>query len=353
MPELIASEWNDFLVRYPDAHLLQTASWGELKAEFGWDVSRVSVGDVGAQVLFRPLPLGFTLAYIPKGPVGGSLDVRQPQGGPRSDCTQNSWADLWPAIDSLCRSRKSVFLKVEPDLWEFAGTEALDSSKKQTPRGFRLGPHNVQPKRTLVVDISGDEERVLNQMKQKTRYNIRLALRKGVVVRTSSDLDTFHRLMTETGSRDAFGVHRQDYYRRAYELFHPRGECELLLAEFKGEPLAALMVFLHGSRAWYFYGASANQHRERMPTYILQWEAMRWAREQGCTQYDLWGVPDADENTLEANFTKRSHGLWGVYRFKRGFGGQLFRAAGPWDRIYLPLPYAFYHWWIGRRNIED
>lgn len=353
MPELNASEWNDFLAHYPDAHLLQTASWGELKAEFGWNVSRVVVGDVGAQVLFRPLPLGFTLAYIPKGPVGGSLDVKQPEAGTRSDCTQNSWAALWPAIDDLCRSHKSVFLKVEPDLWEFVNTDTGNGSQKRQPGGFRLGPHSVQPKRTLVVDISGDEERVLNQMKQKTRYNIRLALRKGVVVRPSSDLDTFHGLMTETGRRDAFGVHSLNYYRRAYELFHPRGECELLLAEFKGEPLAGLMVFLHGSRAWYFYGASADLHRERMPTYILQWEAMRWAKDHGCTQYDLWGVPDADENTLEANFTKRSNGLWGVYRFKRGFGGQLFRAAGPWDRVYMPLPYAFYHWWIGRRNIED
>ncbi len=353
MTELNASEWNNFLARYPDAHLLQTAAWGELKAEFGWDVNRVVVGDVGTQVLFRPLPLGFTLAYIPKGPVGGSLEVKPPEDGTSSDCTQNSWADLWPAIDELCRTRKSVFLKVEPDLLEFAGSNSGDGSHDSQPHGFRLGPHNVQPKRTLVVDISGDEERVLSQMKQKTRYNIRLALRKGVVVRPSSDLDTFHRLMTETGRRDAFGVHSLDYYRRAYELFHPRGECELLLAEFKGEPLAALMVFLHGSRAWYFYGASANQHRERMPTYILQWEAMRWAKDHGCSQYDLWGVPDADENTLEANFTKRSNGLWGVYRFKRGFGGQLFRAAGPWDRVYMPLPYAFYHWWIGRRNIED
>lgn len=353
MPELNASEWNDFLARYPDAHLLQTAAWGALKAEFGWDVNRVVAGDVGAQVLFRPLPLGFTLAYIPKGPVGGSLEIMQLEGNSRSDCEQNSWSKLWPAIDELCRSRKSILLKVEPDLWEFMPSKGKNGSQKFYPPGFRLGSHNVQPKRTLVVDINGDEEKILSQMKQKTRYNIRLALRKGVVVRVSSDLDIFHRLMTETGSRDAFGVHSLDYYRRAYELFHPRGECELLLAEFKGEPLAALMVFLHGSRAWYFYGASANQHRERMPTYILQWEAMRWAKEHGCTQYDLWGVPDAKENTLEANFTKRSDGLWGVYRFKRGFGGQLFRAAGPWDRIYKPLPYAFYNWWTSRRKFED
>ncbi len=110
------------------------------------------------------------------------------------------------------------------------------------------------------------------------------------------------------------------------------------------------MAFANGKRAWYFYGASANEHRERMPTYLLQWEAMRWARSLGCTLYDMWGVPDEDEETLEANFTTRSAGLWGVYRFKRGFGGRLTRAASPWDRVYNPFLYGFYRWWTGMRS---
>jgi lipid II:glycine glycyltransferase (peptidoglycan interpeptide bridge formation enzyme) len=198
------------------------------------------------------------------------------------------------------------------------------------------------------VDLHGDEDQILARMKQKTRYNIRLALKKGVVVYPSSDVDTFYRLMTITGERDRFGYHSLAYYQRAFELFYPHGECELLMAEYQGEPLAALMVFARGKRAWYFYGASASQHRERMPTYLLQWEAMRWARSRGCSTYDLWGVPDYDVPTLEANFTKRSEGLWGVYRFKRGFGGQLQRAYGSWDRVYRPALYAFYRWWVGR-----
>ncbi len=111
------------------------------------------------------------------------------------------------------------------------------------------------------------------------------------------------------------------------------------------------MVFAYGSRAWYFYGASTNQHRHRMPTYLLQWEAMRWARDQGCTEYDLWGVPDEDEHTLEDQFAERSDGLWGVYRFKRGFGGNLRRALGPWDRVYQPVLYTFYRWWVERRQL--
>jgi len=104
----------------------------------------------------------------------------------------------------------------------------------------------------------------------------------------------------------------------------------MLCAFFGGEALAALMVFQRGRRAWYFYGASSDEYRELMPTYLLQWEAMRWARTNGCETYDLWGVPEASEDQLEAEFPHRSDGLWGVYRFKRGFGGDLHRSHGPW-----------------------
>jgi lipid II:glycine glycyltransferase (peptidoglycan interpeptide bridge formation enzyme) len=150
--------------------------------------------------------------------------------------------------------------------------------------------------------------------------------------------------MLVTGGRDGFGVHSREYYRRAYELFHPDGLCEMLVAEFEGRPLAALMVFARGRRAWYLYGASNDQERNRMPTYLLQWEAMRWAKARGCEEYDLWGVPDEDEPALEAQFERRADGLWGVYRFKRGFGGELKRGAQALDRVFNPLLYRLYIW---------
>ncbi len=313
-----AAAWEAFLQAYPDAHVLQTAAWGDLKAKFGWYVERLIVGEVGAQVLFRPLPLGFTVAYIPKGPVG----------------PVEAWRDLWPKIDALCYRERAVLLKVEPDLWE-------SDPHSAPPSGFRDSRHAIQPRRTLVVSLEGSEHDILARMKQKTRYNIRLAARKGVRVRTWDDIDAFYRLMTETGQRDGFGVHRAAYYRRAYDLFHSRGEAKLLVAEYEGEPLAALMVFARGRRAWYFYGASTDKHRNKMPTYALQWEAMRWAKARGCQEYDLWGVPDENAETLEAEFTQRREGLWGVYRFKRGFGGEL-RRAPVWDRVYRPLLYSAY-----------
>ena len=319
MTILTPDHWETFLARYPQAHLLQTSQWGQLKSEFGWEAVSITAGDAGAQVLFRKLPLGYTLAYIPRGPVGEDL------------------ATLLPELDRLCRDRRAIMLKIEPDAWESAEADA-------PPAGFTRSTHSIQPPRTITVDLHGDEDVLLSRMKQKTRYNIKLGQRKGVVVRESGDLDTFNLLMETTGERDAFGVHSPEYYRRVYELFKPHEMCELLIAEVEGSPLAALMVFARGTRAWYFYGASSNDYRNFMPTYVLQWEALRWARRRGCKEYDLWGVPDVDGETLENDFSSRSDGLWGVYRFKRGFGGEVRRTPGPWDRVYNPLMYRLYQW---------
>jgi len=210
------------------------------------------------------------------------------------------------------------------------------------PAGFRESLSSIQPCRTILVDISQAEDEILERMKQKTRYNIRLAAKRGVVVRTSADLHTFHRLMNITSQRDQFGVHSYEYYQRAYEFFYDRGECELLQAEYDNQVIAAIMVFARWARAWYFYGASSDLYREFMPTYLLQWKAMLWAKSQGCKVYDLWGIPDYEEPYLEDNFISRSDGLWGVYRYKRGFGGTCARTVGPWDRVYYPILYKLY-----------
>ena len=148
--------------------------------------------------------------------------------------------------------------------------------------------------------------------------------------------------MSETGERNAFGVHEADYYRRAFELFVPAGNAALWLAEHEGQLLAGVMVFRAGRQAWYLYGASASQQRKLMASYAAQWAAIRWARDQGCHSYDLWGVPDAGRVVLEAGFQTRRDGLWGVYGFKRGWGGELCRSAGALDHVYNPLLHRLY-----------
>ena len=337
MPIVSLVEWNQYLQKYPDTHLLQTGEWGELKSAFGWKPVRIVSGGAGVQILFRKLPLGFTIGYIPKLAISDQrLAISQ---------------ELWREIDSVCRQNRAVFLKLEPDLWHDPKPDTL----RQAQGGawhVKLGtsPHNIQPPRTIIVDIKGAEEEILARMKQKTRYNIRLAEKKGVTVRVWDDIEAFHQMMLLTGGRDGFGVHSLEYYRRAYELLQPKRMGELLLAEYEGKPLAALFVARNGNRAYYLYGASTDEERNRMPTYLLQWEAMKWAKARGCEEYDLWGVPDEEAVTLEANFETRHDGLWGVYRFKRGFGGELRLAAQAMDRVYNPLLYWAYLRFIGNRE---
>jgi len=333
MPVVSLTDWNNYLKDHPNAHILQIGEWGELKAAFGWDPIRIVPDDgPGAQILFRRLPLGLTLAYLPK-------PVFSEQQSAISE-------QFWSEVDAVCKNHRVIFLKIEHDMWE----DSIPAKLRSTHYAVS-SPHNIQPPRTIIVDIKGTEDDILARMKQKTRYNIRLAARKEVTVRPWDDLPAFHQMMLVTGGRDGFGVHSLEYYQRAYELFHPKDKTELLVAEYDGIPLAALMVFAHGRRAWYMYGASTDEERNRMPTYLLQWEAMRWARSKDAQEYDLWGVPDEDEETLEAHFTERNDGLWGVYRFKRGFGGEVRRAAQALDRVYNPLLYRLYLWRMAGREI--
>jgi len=326
-------EWDKFLSQFPDPHILQTSPWGRLKADFGWHLAFVASHECGAQILIKRILPGINFAYIPKGPVG------------------QNWDQLWPDIDAICRARNCVFLKVEPDYWENADPKQAGNSFR-FPDEFIQSHHSIQPLRTLIVDLKDEESQILGRMKQKTRYNIKLAPKKNVIVNPQVELSAFYDLMKITGQRDQFGIHSLAYYQRAYDLFHERDQCQMLLAEFEGSPISALIVFRAGYRAWYFYGASSNLHRDRMPNYLLQWEAIRWAKSQGCCEYDLWGVPDVDLATLETNFTSRNDGLWGVYRFKRGFGGELKRSIGPWDRVYNPFLYRLYSVWLKYRKDE-
>ena len=320
--------WNARITAAPGGHVLQSWAWGELKSRFAWRVERIGMDSANAQVLYRPLPGGVgSIAYVPKGPL---LDWDDSQ----------AIRDLVTAIRPRARRQRAICLKVEPDLEDSPGC-----SEYLRAAGFRLSPQPIQPRRTLVVDLDAEPETILARMKQKTRYNIRLAGRKGVTVRCGDvgDLSGFYRLMEDTSRRDRFAVHSQAYYEAVHRLFVPAGWGRLLLAEHDGRLLAGLVVVALGDTACYLYGASADEGRELMPSYLLQWEAMVWARERGCRAYDLWGVPDEDESALEAQFAERSDGLWGVYRFKRGFGGRLVRTVGAWDLVLAPARYWLYN----------
>jgi peptidoglycan pentaglycine glycine transferase (the first glycine) len=332
--DITEGEWNSFIAASPAGHILQSTQWGQLKERFGWQVTRIAVEDrgqwlAGAQILFRPLGPK-TIAYVPKGPIIDWDDARITQ-------------TLMEALHHLCRQRHAIFLKIEPDL-----AEDPTLTQKLIGLGFHPSPHTIQPRCTIVLDLRPDPENILARMKSKTRYNIGLAARKGVTVReaTTEDLPAFYHLMQITSRRDRFGIHSEAYYRTAYQIFVPQGLAKLFLATFEDQILAGIMAFAFGHKAWYMYGASSDLHRNLMPNYLLQWEAIKWAKDRGCLTYDLWGIPDEEEEVLEREFTKRSDGLWGVYRFKRGFGGQVVHYIGAYDYVYSPSLY-----WLYRKSL--
>ena len=327
--------WDGFLANSPAGHILQTARWARLKSEFGWSAVRVTLRTIpspdapllgGASILFRRLPWGQTVAYVPKGPAVDWSDGAQVR------------AVLTMARNAAAKGHAAL-LKIEPEL-----APSPELSLALNGYGYRPSPQRVQPLSTIHIELSGSEETILGRMKQKWRYNIRLAERKGVSVRAGGmdDLPAIQRLMDATGTRDRFGVHNAAYHRRATELFAPAGLLTWLLAEHEGQLLAAIAVFALGRTAYYMWGASSDEGRNVMPNHAVQWAAMRWARGQGCTTYDLWGIPDevgADPDAYVEPESWGEGGLWGVYRFKQGFGGDVVRYAGAWD---LPLSRAGY-----------
>ena len=335
-------DWNAFVAGVANGHLLQTSEWGEFKAQTGWDVGRVAVGTdagivAGALMLVRRLPLNLRVAYVPKGPVGPWWEPRVAPA-------------LFAALHAEARRRGAFMLKLEPELRD--GSPCVGALSEA---GFHLSRQTVQPRSTVWVDLAGSEEDIRARMKSKFRYNIGLAARKGIRVHEggAEDVPAFCRLMADTGQRDRFAVHDAGYYQKVFDIFQPSGACALLLATFAEQVVAGLMVFAWGGKAWYMYGASSNQERNRMPNHALQWEAMRWARRQGCQMYDLWGIPDeVGENPERYTETvaDREDGLWGVYRFKQGFGGEVVRYAGAYDCVYGSLRHRMYQLALSARR---
>jgi lipid II:glycine glycyltransferase (peptidoglycan interpeptide bridge formation enzyme) len=318
--------WDAFVARR-NGSVLQAAAYGTLRAAFGWQEVRLALveeGEIkaGALVVFRPLPAKVgTIAYVPRGPVVDWENAAHV-------------AALLGAIKQAGKGQRAVYGAIEPDLRDTPANRAL-----VTTHDLHEADAHMQPPRTIVVDLTAPLDDILMRMSQSTRRKVRLSDRKGVNIRHGGlgDIDSYTRMMETTGDRNDFDIYPPGYYRKALELFGERAA--LFMASYEEEDIAGLMAFRMGERAYYLYGASSNKERNRMPTYGLQWAAIQWAKAQGCTTYDMWGIPDEDEETLEAEFRERRDGLWGVYGFKRGFGGEVVRAVGLWETVYKPLVY--------------
>ena len=330
--------WNATLALMPYAHVLQTWEWGEFKAATtGWKPERIAYMHRGeavamAQVLTRQEG-PFRIMYVPKGP---ALDYTN----------QPLRLAVIEALKRHALERGAIFIKIDPDVVIGVGVpgtpEAYEEPLGQQiaaewgQAGWRFSREQVQFRNSVIVDLRRSEEELLAAMKQKTRYNVRLAARRGVEIRFGSadDLDLLYRLYEETARRDDFVIRPLEYYRRAWGDFMRAGLAQPIIAEYRGKAIAHVIIFGFGKRAWYFYGASSDEERNRMPTYALQWEAMRWARAQKMIVYDFWGAPD--------DFHDENDPLAGVFRFKAGFGGVVVRRIGAWDYPARPALYTAY-----------
>ena len=337
-----AKTWNEIIASFPEPHLLQTWQWGQVKARYGWtpiyklwhdDQERVVAA---ALVLERTLPIKALAAqvrmlYAPKGPL--LMDLED------ADLRRRVLDDL----AELARARGAFVIKIDPDVRLGSGVLGDEGAKEDAfgktfvdelrAADWRYSGGQVQFRNTVFVDLRVPEDELLARMKQKTRYNVRLAGRKGVTVRMGGpdDFDMLYRMYAQTAVRDGFVIRHQDYYLDLWNEFYGNGMLKPLIAEVEGEALAGLMLFVFAGRAWYVHGMSSGGQREVMPAYLLQWEAMRAAKAAGCTSYDLWGAPEVFDE---------SDSMWGVYRFKRGLGGGVARHIGAWDLPVRP----WLHW---------
>ena len=334
-------DWSQYLTEFPNAHILQTLQWAEAKKQNGWSPmffwsrTRMHNLDALAMVLRRQisfLGMKFTVLYAPKGP---SLDWGN----------QEAVMQTLDFLQALCRKQKAVFLKIDPDVLLGIGVPG-DEEEQPNPsglvlqqelkkRGWHFSQDQIQYRNTVLVDLCQSEEELLAAIKQKTRYNIRLAAKKGVTIRQGhiGELFALYKMYAQTAVRDGFVIRHEEYYLNTWRTFLDADMAKILVAEVEAEPVAALILFHFNGTCRYMYGMSTDQYRELMPNHLLQWEAIRLSKQLGCHTYDMWGAPDVFDE---------SDSMWGVYRFKQGFNGTTARHLGAWDYSPRPLLYKAY-----------
>ena len=311
-----AAAWDAFVQGFDSYSVTHSFSWGQLKHSFGWGVRRfwLEEGNVpfaGGQILIKKAPIpSMALAYAPRGLL---VDYDNP----------DAVKAVSDAVREICLEENAVILKTEPMVpSESDMTVYRKAGHSPTDKG-------VQPKQTLVLDLKQSEEDLLAGMKGRTRYNARLAEKKGVrIINGNGDeeLNRFYGLLESTSKRKHFLVHNRTYYDRMLELF--QDNIRIFLAEYEDMTLSGVFLLTFGKYAYYSYGASRREHSNTKSTQGLQWAAIRWAKHNGFKEYDFWGIPDNPA---------KDHPLYGVFKFKEGFGGDIERYIGAYDMDIKPF----------------
>lgn len=317
-------EFESFVEHHPKGHMLQTFAWSRQKPFWTWRgiIVRGADGSIAGamSMLIRKIPgTPYSLMYAARGPV---CDIND----------KEVIAELLEGCKELAKQFRSYVLKLDPDV-TFDETTFMDHMKSL---GFLLAPkapnfENIQPQYVMRLPIAGmSEEEVMAMFKPKTRYNIRVALKKGVEVKICGKeaVDDFHKIMVETGARDEFMIRPAQYFA---DMLDNLGEhVRLYMAYSDGVAIAGTIAVHYGDKVWYLYGASSNSHRNLMPNYLLQWEMIRWAIENHCTLYDFRGI--------SGDLSEDNH-LYGLYRFKSGFNATFTEFVGEYRYVFRPTAY--------------
>ncbi len=324
-----AATWDRMLLSLPNPHILQSWMWGILKERQNWQASRFLWRDkengypLAAAQLLTQQRGHLRLGYIPKGPILDWNDI-------------SLVAQVLSDLEAHAQSQKLLLLKLDPDVQ--ANTRQGETVVTLLKRhNWHASFEQIQFRNTMILNLEPNLSTLMAQMKSKWRYNIRLAVRRGVIVREARDqeLPMLYEMYEETAKRDNFVIREPAYYLDVWRRFRDAGLALHLVAEADQTPLAMAILLHFGPCMWYMYGASYSRHRNLMPNHLLQWEAMRRAKALGCTTYDLWGAP---------NYLHKSDPMWGVYRFKLGFGANFVAHIGAFDfapQRWLYNIYAF------------
>lgn len=318
-------DWNKFILENSPQSFLQSFEWGEFQSSVGRKVMRFAIVEgerlmAVASVLEHKLPLGFRYWYLPRGPIAIVEAGQAEQSAILDFCIK--------ALKEKARGAGIVFMRMDP------GIEKKEKSVLEKLDMISISG-SVQPKDTLVLDLQKSEEEMLSAMKPKTRYNVRLAEKKGVEISSTmfeaKSFDDFWKLIGETSERDGIVSHSKVYYQKMLEALGADGDlkCFLYLARYEGQAIAANIVLIFGTYAVYLHGASSNANRNLMAPYLLQWRQIRDARAAGCRIYDFWGI------TVDNAQPKWA----GITRFKQGFGGREVSYAGVYD---MPIRRSLY-----------
>lgn len=294
---------------------MQSAGWAEVKAATGWEVRRFTLDGGGvAQVLLKRLPLGISVAYAPRGPLAAPERT----------------ADAVDALRSALASERCASLLCDP---ETPDDPSLRASLARV--GVRASPVFVQPRRTLLMDLTKGEPELLAAMRKKTRQYVHKAEREGVATEEARDVDRFLRVLRTVSERDHFAIRSRDYFDRLLAAFGDRAH--MMIARVGSDDAGALLLVRLGDRAWELYGGWSGVHGESRPFYLLKWRAMMRMKQLGVRRYDMWGLAEGADDPLA-----------GVENFKLGFGGDVMTWVGALETPVNPLLYPL--WQLGARR---